>query len=388
MAINPDKVHIVVFSDDWGRHPSSCQHIFRHLLDRCSVTWINTIGLRTIRVSMYDLKRSFQVLRNWMSSNSTGDSAEHKKEEANPEVLSPMMLPSFRYRLTAFINQKILLRAVHKVLITKQKDVKTVLVSTLPVIPNLFSAGIFDRTVYYCVDDFTTWPGVEGTAIQRLESELLNDCDLMIATSSELLNSRGASVKKAYLITHGVDYEHFSSASQLSPPDEIAKLPKPVIGFFGMFDDRMNGAVLEDISRQFSSGSIVILGPIDRDIQPYAELKNIHFFGPVPYQDLPGWVSGFDACILPYKVDESTKSINPLKLKEYLATRKPVISTPLPEAVQLGEYVRIASQDDFSEAIRDEMEKHSPNPGLEAFLHSESWEKKAEEFQRIIMDGL
>jgi len=381
-------VHIVVFSDDWGRHQSSSQHIFRHLLDKYAVTWINTIGLRTMRLSMYDLKRTIQVLGSWVSSKSA-DGSNEKNEMANPKVLAPIMLPSFRYRFTAYLNQKILLKTVRKALNLYGKNKKNILVSTAPIIPAIYSSGIFDLTVYYCVDDFTTWPGVDGRAMQRLESELLRGCDLLIATSSELLRSRGAFVKKAGLLTHGVDFEHFSSASRLSPPDELTKLPKPVIGFFGVFDDRMDDAVLKSIANQFASGSVAILGPIDRDIQPFASFNNIHFFGRVSYQELPSWVSGFDACILPYKVNESTKSINPLKLKEYIATRKPVISTPLPEAVRLSKYVRIAFPEDFPVSVREEIEKpFSENPDLEAFLHNESWEKKAEEFEKIIMEEL
>ena len=382
-----EKINIVVFSDDWGRHPSSCQHIFGHLLSRCKVTWINTIGLRTVRVSLYDLKRAFQVLRNWASSSSTStkDSAEQKKK-TNPTVLAPMMLPSFRNRCAAYVNQKILLRTVRKALIS---DGKNILVSTLPIIPDIFSANIFDRAVYYCVDDFTTWPGVDGAAMRRLESEVLQYCDLLIATSSKLLRSRGVSVKKACLLTHGVDVEHFAQAVHLSPPDEIARLPKPVIGFFGVFDGRMDGDILNNISHEFAAGSIVILGPIDRDIRPFASLKNVHFMGPVSYRELPSWASGFDACILPYKVDESTESINPLKLREYLATGKPVISTPLPEAARLSQYLRIAIPDDLPEAVRQEMENNfSARPDVEAFLRGESWKKKAEDFWQIITEGL
>jgi len=381
-------VHIVVFSDDWGRHPSSSQHIFGHLLNRCKVTWVNTIGMRTVRISPYDMKRAFHVLRNWATSRSTKDTAERKGNE-NPSVLAPMMLPTFRYRLAAYINQQILIRTARKALISEEKDEKTVLVSTLPIIPAVFSANIFDRTVYYCVDDFTTWSGVDGTAMRRLESETLQNCDLLIATSSQLLDSRGVSVKKASLLTHGVDFKHFARVSQLSPPDELTRLPKPVIGFFGLFDERIDGAVLKNISKEFATGSIVILGPTDRDITPFASFMNIHFMGRVSYQELPSLVSGFDACILPYKVDESTISINPLKLKEYIATQKPVISTPLPEAVRLSKYVRIASSDDFPEAARKVIEEpFSANPNLEAFLRSESWERKAEEFWQIITEGL
>ena len=111
--------------------------------------------------------------------------------------------------------------------------------------------------------------------------------------------------------------------------------------------------------------------------------------GPSSYQDLPLWVSGFDACILPYKVDESTISINPLKLKEYLATRKPVISTPLPEAIKLSQYIRVASPDDFPEAVRKEIEKtFFAHSDVDVFLRGESWKKKAEEFWQIITAGL
>ena len=273
-------VHIVVFSDDWGRHPSSSQHIFRYLLDRCKVTWINTIGLRTVRISPYDMKRAFQVLSNWASSRKADDSDE-QKGTANPEVLAPMMLPSFRYRLVAHVNQQILTRAVRKALISTGTVEKTILVSTLPIIPAVFSANIFDRTVYYCVDDFTTWSGVDGSAMRRLESETLQNCDLLITTSSQLLDSRGVSVKKACLLTHGVDFEHFARVSQLSPTDELTRLPKPVIGFFGLFDERIDGAVLKNISKEFATGSIVILGPTDRDITPFASFKNIHFMGRV-----------------------------------------------------------------------------------------------------------
>ena len=381
-------VHIVVFSDDWGRHPSSSQHIFQHLLNRCKVTWVNTIGLRTVRISPYDMKRAFQVLHNWASSRSANGSAGGKGT-ANPVVLAPMMLPSFRYRLAAYINQQILLRTVRKALVSSEKGKKTILVSTLPIIPAVFSANIFDRTIYYCVDDFTTWSGVDGTAMRRLEAETLQNCDLLIATSSQLLDSRGVSVKKARLLTHGVDFEHFARVSHLSPPDELARLPKPIIGFFGLFDDRIDGAVLKNISKGFASGSVVILGTIDRDIKPFAPFKNIHFIGRVSYQELPSWVSGFDVCVLPYKVDESTISINPLKLREYIATRKPVISTPLPEAVRLSEYVKITSSDDFPGAVRKVLEEpFSTNPDLETFLQSESWEKKAEEFWQVITEGL
>jgi glycosyltransferase involved in cell wall biosynthesis len=376
---------IVVFSDDWGRHPSSCQHLFRHLLDKIPVIWVNTIGLRSPRFSVYDLKRAIQVLQSWALRSK----APQPAGSANPTVLSPIMLPSFKSPLASYVNQKLLLRAVHNILTDKREQNKAVLVSTIPIIPQLFSGHYFARTIYYCVDDFTNWSGINGAVMHRLEMETLRHCNMLIATSDELLQSRGKHCSNAHLITHGVNFEHFAKCSILSPPAEIADLPKPVIGFFGVFDERTDGPLLTRIAQHFASGSIAILGPTDRDLSPFASFPNIHFLKPVSYQELPRWVAGFDACILPYRVDESTQSINPLKLREYLATGKPVITTPLPEALRLSAYLRVAAADNFPQTVALEIATPSPrHPALESMLRSESWGNKARDFLRLATANL
>jgi glycosyltransferase involved in cell wall biosynthesis len=377
------RFHVIVFSDDWGRHPSSSQHIFRHLLDKVEVTWVNTVGLRTLQFSLYDLKRALQVLGKWAGSPT------QPKSKQNPNVLTPKMLPSFRYRLATIINQKLLLHAVCKSLPSLKKNRRSILVSTLPIIPRLFSSGIFDRTIYYCVDDFTNWPGVDGAAMRQLEEETLQSCDTLIATSEELFRSRGKRCKQSHILLHGVDFNHFSQAVKLSPPSRLQALPKPIIGFWGVFDDRIDAEILIDTAMYFKSGSVVVLGPIDRDTQSFEKLPNIHFFGSIPYKELPSWASGFDVCILPYKVDESTIAINPLKLREYLATRKPVVATALPEVLRLSQFISVASRNDFPESIsRAIATPTSSDTELEAFLRNESWEKKAEEFWGIATAGL
>jgi glycosyltransferase involved in cell wall biosynthesis len=176
---------------------------------------------------------------------------------------------------------------------------------------------------------------------------------------------------------------------ELSPPMELSALPKPIIGFWGVFDERMDGTILTDVAKRFASGSVVVLGPIDRNTKLFEKSPNIHFFGSIPYKELPSWASGFDVCILPYKVDESTQSINPLKLREYIATRKPVVATALPEVLRLSQFIRIAAQNNFAEAVYQVMETPvSSDTELEMFLRNESWEKKAVEFWQIATKGL
>jgi glycosyltransferase involved in cell wall biosynthesis len=381
--VNPT---FVVFSDDWGRHPSSCQHLFRHITNHYRTLWFNTIGLRTIRFTKYDLVRSAQVMRDWLRTRAPSSPATPSRN--NPQVLKPIMFPTFKWKLFSDLNQKLLQQAVRKALHGSECR-KAILVSTLPLVPRLFASDYFVRTVYYCVDDFTNWPGVNGECARRLEEETLSMCDLVIATSDHLLKTRIGRASRRMLLTHGVDYEHFSRAGVLVPPPEIGSLPKPVIGMFGVFDQRTDGDLLIRIAREFSQGSMVVIGPTDRDIHPFLGLGNIHFTGRVLYDDLPKWISGIDVCILPYHVDVQTRAINPLKIREYLATGKPVVSTPLPEAVKLEKYLTISDPDSFCDAISHVLQGRPTSAvALKELLSPESWEIKAQQFLDFVLEGL
>jgi hypothetical protein len=409
-APDPKDYAFVVFSDDWGRHSSSCQHIFRRILPKTDVLWVNTVGLRTPRLSMYDVKRSLEILSHWFlpgkreaapeEASSTpaqggapGES-DPRSDTRQPKVARPVMLPFFHWRWADALNQTLIRRGVAKALEGFAPGKPRILVSTLPIIPGLFRKGPWARKVYYCVDDFTTWPGVSGDTMLGLERRLLPHCDVLIATSTGLLETRGPSVKEAHLLTHGVDGDHFGKALSLPPHAALRDLPKPVLGLFGSFDARVDGAILRDLATRFSGGSIVVLGPVDRDLSEFHPHRNIRFFGAVPYADLPGHIAALDILVLPYVVDASTDKINPLKLKEYLATGKPVVTTPLPEARRLSAFLRVSDRDGFVAAAEAalaeaaERKGKGPGPELKAFLAGESWEGKADSFCRWSLEGL
>ena len=238
-------------------------------------------------------------------------------------------------RLNRILIRQKLRRALQSFAPGKRK----ILVSTLPIVPFAFHMPEFARKVYYCVDDFTTWPGVSGPTMLRLEAQTLPACDLLVAVSSRLLQSRGPMVRIGHLLTHGVDVEHF--AHPQTPAVRLAAIPRPILGMFGSFDARVDAGILRALSQALPQAHLVVLGPVDRDRAEFDALPHLHFLGSVLYEELPGEAARFDVCLLPYKVDASTVNINPLKLKEYLATGKPVVSTPLPEAVKLADYVRV-----------------------------------------------
>lgn len=401
----------VVFSDDWGRHTSSCQHLFRRIIPQAQVIWVNTIGLRTPRLNFHDVGRTMQVVRSWIRPSATlwprsairlaaqplSDTIALSKDAISPYILNPIMWPSFQGPTSAALNYRLLSNAVHKALRRIAPGKHPILVSTTPTLPGLFRDHTFRRKVYYCVDDFTHWHGINGRAVHSLEQETLHACDLMIATSTSILEARASFVSAATLLTHGVDLAHFCDPiPDLKSP--LAALPHPLVGMFGVFDRRIDGEALKAAALLSPQASFAILGPVvDRDPGEFRNLPNIRFLGAVPYSELPGHVAHFDLCILPYVVDESTRNINPLKLKEYLATGKPVIASPLPEAIRLAAYLTLADSSEFPRAVESALAKiktgSSGNPaladaGLGQFLRSESWEAKAQCFLSDVMEGL
>ena len=323
--------------------------------------------------------------------------APAEEDTVVPYVLNPVMWPSFQGPTSAALNHRLLSSAVHEALRQVAPGKHPILVSTSPIVPGLFRDHIFKRKVYYCVDDFTHWYGINGQAMHRLEQQTLNACDLMIATSSSILETRAPFVSAATLLTHGVDLAHFSRAvpDRSSP---LAALPHPLVGMFGVFDQRVDGKALKAAALLSPQATFVILGPVvDRDPGEFSDVPNLRFLGAVPYSDLPGHVCHFDLCILPYVVDDTTQNINPLKLKEYLATGKPVITSPLPETIRLAQYLTLAGPEEFPQAVASALatmksSAHAPpvhlGAGLENFLQSESWEAKAQCFLSDVMEGL
>ncbi len=394
----------VVFSDDWGRHPSSCQHLFRRIIPHTEVLWVNTVGLRTPRLSLYDLKRALEILGGWIKGNRSNRSEEipgSASSSNSPQVIRPFMLPFYGHKWARAFNDAMVWKALSKAMENFAPGKPRVLISTLPQTAGLFSRRAFYRNVYYCVDDFTNWGGVDGRTMASLEGELLGHCDVLIATSQGLLESRGPQVKTASLLTHGVDVKHFGSGSPtLPPPYALSSLPKPLVGMFGAFDARVDGALLKRVAESLGEGSVAIVGPIDRDIAEFATHKNIRFLGAVPYGELPAYAHCMQALILPYAVDRNTVNINPLKLKEYLATGKPVVSTPLPEAKRLEAFLRVAGPAEFPAAVlqalnhaethaetRSATPPHATSKERDDFLVAEDWDRKAMQFCEFILES-
>jgi len=369
---------LLVFSDDWGRHPSSCQHLVKRLRSTFPIVWANTIGTRRVRADGFTLRRGWEKIRSWNRGLQQVDDRMW--------VVDLPMIPATGGRVAVEINKRLMTMRLRKVWRRLGLE-QPVVVTTLPHLAPLFAPIPRQGLVYYCVDDFSHWPGAEGDAVRRAESALVGEADFVLAASREL-QSRLSRQCEARYFPHAVDFEHFAAASSHVGPPEVASLPSPRIGFFGLIYEQLDFDLLESVARAFPEGSLVMIGPMAYCPESFRTLPNVHLVGPQPYDDLPRWISGCDVLLLAYKKDEMTRQVNPLKLKEYLATGKPIVSVNVPEARAFAPAVRIAEQsEDFVPLIRDALRECSDSPAREArraAVRNDTWEARAEELSALI----
>ena len=165
-------------------------------------------------------------------------------------------------------------------------------------------------------------------------------------------------------------------------PPEIAALPKPVIGYFGLIaEDWVDVPLLIHVARSFPNGSLVLLGKSTMDLRALEQEPNIHVLGRKPYSTLPNFSKGFDVAVIPFPISEVTLNANPLKAREYLAAGLPVVSTAIPEVEILGECLIGRTPDEFVEKLKEALISPGPEPARSAAMSSESWAARLEQIR-------
>ena len=370
----------IVFGEDFHRHPHALEHLLRPLFGSSRFLWVETIGLRSPRWSAYDLRRSFEKVRKWIG-------AFLKPEKMQPVsgvfVLRPVMLPFSQFRWVRWLNCWSVRFSIERAL-QKHDFMNVVSVASVPNACDFI--GKFDEKsrIYFCVDEFSLWPGIPRELAQEMEKKLIKNVDQIIATSEVLAKSKLHHLRQTRLLTHGVEFNHFN----IGPRRERSGNWK--ICYFGLFDERTNQDLLRDMATELPQAEIHIIGRVVCDTKALAAFKNIFFDGPSSYDVLPQRIQEMDIFILPYARNNLTENINPLKLKEYLATGRPVIATSLPEVRVWKEHLFIAeTSSEFVEYIKKIMNGEISLRSEETqklLRESETWEAKTFELSEIIED--
>jgi glycosyltransferase involved in cell wall biosynthesis len=371
---------ILALSDDWDGLPTSCRHLLRQFLPEVPLTWVETIGLRSPRLRLYDVRRSFQKLRGWMAPR-----PRPVPLPENLEVVDALQVPWNALGLVRRLNRALLLRALRR-RASPAGSARRVVITTWPFLGDLIGRLGEELSIYYRVDDFSRFPGVRTEAIRTLERRLIERVDLVVASAENLLPA-GAPGKEARYLPHGVDYDHFARPRESRGEERVRGLPGPRIGFFGIIDEWIDLELVGAVARARPDWSLVLLGPSQVPTTALERFPNVHLLGPVPYGDLPGHARHFDAAIIPFRLNELTRCVNPLKLLEYFSLGLPVISTPLPEVLRHGPLASTASSPgEFVEAIAVALYEDGPARRAQrrAAAEAQSWRSRS----RVLRDWI
>lgn len=369
----------LVFSDDWGEHPSSCQHLFRHIAKDNPTVWVNTVGMRVPQLTLADGKKALRKVRKMLLGERMGAPVVRNHEAVlKLTVCQPPMFPFSRPAACRVVNKALVVHAVRRNL-KKMALKRPILMTTVPNACDYIGAFDERAVIYYCVDDFAEWPGHEYRIVREMEAELIHNADILVATSEKLRDRLFREGKPTYLLSHGVDFEHFAR-HDLEEHPALTNIPRPRVGYFGLFDERSDQRLLAELAKKLPQISFVITGRVEVETSRLNAIPNVYFTGAVAYEDLPSIAAGWAACVLPYVQNKLTDAINPLKLKEYLATGRPVVSTPIPEAVRFAPYVTCCKTiEEWRQTLCSAIDKRAafPSEDLLNILARENWEAKA-----------
>lgn len=372
-SAEPASPPLLVFADDWGRHPSSCQHLIRHLLARHEVHWINTIGTRPPRFNWDTLRRGVEKIRHWSKRSVNGEALP-----PHLHVHNPRMWPWFRSKADRWLNRRLLGR--YLISLVESLPTPPVAITTLPLVADLVGLLPVRRWVYYCVDDFSEWPGLDGDTLRRMEEQLVQRVDTLIAVSDTLRDRLASMGREAHLLTHGVDLEFWQRPqSDVSIP-RLTELERPLVVFWGIVDRRMDVDFVRRLDAEMTHGTIVFAGP-ESDADPSLNTcRRLIRLGSLPFARLPTLAHEAAVLIMPYADLPVTRAMQPLKLKEYLATGKPVVVRNLPATREWADCLdTVGSAEEFAKAVMLRLTSgwDEEQRAARSRLAEESWSAKA-----------
>ena len=346
-----DHYPMVMFGEDWGAHPSSSQHLARELSKYHDITWVNSIGLRAPRFNLSDLGRAFNKLKAVLNFSAEKERAQQPTETTwQPEVVNPLAIPFHGQGWARWINQKLITKKLFDVFknsnsqdLAKEKPILWV---SLPSAEPLIGKMNECFSIYYCGDDFSSLEGVDHDVMEKLELEVIKKVDLILVASEEL--TKKFPKDKTLFIPHGVADYFFDL-----PGERPADLPSgsPIAGFYGSLSGWVDQELIANAARTMPHWNFVIIGPQRCSVERLKTEPNIYFLGAKAHRELPNYVHHWQVSLLPFKDNAQIRACNPLKLREYLAIGKPIVSTTFPALMPYVDWVSVADHEGFCAAI-------------------------------------
>ena len=307
-------------------------------------------------------------------------------------VVSPAVIPFFGTRLARAANRKLLAVQIGK-LARRGGLTRPILWIAIPTAADMI--GQFDeRLVIYQVSDKYDANlmdhATDVRTIRKLHERAIDKADLVLYSGQKLLAEAERGRERSFLLEQAVDFDHWSQvgSDKLEIAEPVARIPRPRLGYFGAIEPWLvDQELITRAARERPEWQWIFIGNKSRGVEIEA-LPNTHFLPPVPYQELPRYAAGFDVCVLPWDTAHSFTSYgSAIKVREYLATGKPVVISPLPEYESMGDVLRIArTHDDWFRLVEEALleDDQAAAQRRQAAVSSGTWDARAEWVSSLI----
>jgi glycosyltransferase involved in cell wall biosynthesis len=386
-----DKSIICFAGEDWWyHHPHSKNHIMRRLARAGNrVVFVNSISMGLPDIKSPDfigkIKRKLKSFAKFV-----------RRADDGIIVVTPIVTPFYSNRLARALN-KFLLLAQFKLLRVAFNLRHPVLWIAIPTAREIVGHLDESALIYQVSDKYDANQMDHATSanlIAGMHGELLQKADLIYYSGRKLFAEEMAAnpelISKAKLLEQAVDFEHFASATSQTwkEPEDLAAIPHPRLGYFGAIETwLLDQELIRSISQKHPDWHWVLLGlkAAKLDIE---ELPNVHYLGAKPYAQMPRYAAGFDVCVLPWVTDNRFVSYgSAIKVREYLATGKPVVITPLYEYESWSAILRIArGTEDFIKLVEEALsgEDAEQKFARQQVVKASTWDARTEMVSRDI----
>ncbi|PYT03460.1 MAG: hypothetical protein DMF65_04175 [Acidobacteria bacterium] len=376
--------------DWWYHHPHSKNHLMKRFARAGNrVVFVNSISMGLPGLASRDLlPRVARKLRSYAKLART--------TEEGITVVSPAALPFYGSRAARAANRRLIAVQVRR-LARSRGLTRPILWVAIPTAAEMIGRLDESLVVYHVSDKYdenSMDHATDPATIRRLHEHAIERADIVLYSGRKLLEEAESARERSYLLEQAVDFEHWSrvSAGRLEVAEEVARIPRPRLGYFGAIEPWLiDQELIKRAARERPHWQWVFIGNKSRGVE-IEHLPNTHFLPPVAYQELPHYAAGFDVCVLPWETERAFTSYgSAIKVREYLATGKPVVISPLPEYEPMRDVLRIArSREDFFRLVEDALAEHDEDAARarQASVASGTWDARAEWVSGLIEEAL
>ena len=376
--------------DWWYHHPHSKNHLMRRFARAGNkVIFVNSISMGLAPVKSGELlPRVKRKLKSYAKLART--------TEEGITVVSPAVVPFFGSAAATATNRRLLSAQISS-LAKRRGLTKPILWIAIPTAVEVVGRLNESMVIYHVSDKYdanTMDHATDPALIRKLHERAIAAADLVFYSSRKLFDEITAGLEKSYLLEQAVDFDHWSRVSrgEMTIAEAVARIPPPRVGYFGAIEPWLiDQALIKQAAQKRPDWNWVFIGNKSRGLEIEA-LPNVHFLPPVSYEELPHYAAGFDVCVLPWNTEVPFTSYgSAIKVREYLASGKPVVISPLPEYESMRDVLRIGrSREQFLQLVDEALAEEGTEliHARQAAVKDGTWDARAEWVSGLIEERL